>query len=88
MTPEQIVLAKHMRDGQPLLPLSIGQAEAQAYRLRVKHQLTYTAIARIMGEYHGVWRSDTCWRASCRRFGAPIVQPWNVTPPPRARRAA
>ena len=83
MTSEQIHLAQQMRAGEPLLPLSRGEGEAQAYRLRTKHGMPYTSIARIMGEYHGIWKGESQWRAACRRKGAPVVRPNNRTPQQR-----
>lgn len=83
MTPELLDL---MRKGLPPLPLTVGQARAQAYRLRTKHAIPYTVLARVMGEYHGVWKSEKCWRNICREQGAPVTRPNNV--PPQLRRAA
>ena len=83
MSPELLDL---MRQGKPPLPLTDGQARAQAYRLRVKHGMPYTDIAKVMGEYHGVWKGQTEWRRTCREKGAPVTRPHNV--PPHLRKAA
>ena len=83
-----VELLDQLRNGQPLLPLTVGQASAQAYRLRMKHGLPYTALAQVMGEYHGVWMGESYWRTRCRHQGAPITRPHNVTPAQRRQRAA
>jgi hypothetical protein len=77
MTPQ---LLDALRQGRPLLPLSVGQAAAQAYRIRVKHDLPYGAIARVMGEYHGIWKGEQYWRRHCRSLGAPMKRPGQTTP--------
>jgi hypothetical protein len=53
------------------LPLTMPAARRTAYNLRRKHHLSYHAIARIMGEYHGVYKGEGFWRAECYRLGAP-----------------
>lgn len=54
------------------LPLTRKQAMQRAYELRAAHHLSYPAISRVIGEYHGVWLSESVWRAGCRRRGAMV----------------
>ena len=77
-----------MRAGQPLLPLTVGQARHQAYRLRVRHGFSYPTLARLMAEYHGVPRSERYWREQCRLLGAPVSRPDNVPTHMREKVAA
>lgn len=69
---------QQLRDGQTSpLPLTKGQANAQAARMRARG-LSYSAMAHVMGVYHGNWRSPEQWRYACRNQGA--------EPRPRGRR--
>ena len=80
MTPD---LLEKLRAGDSPLPLSNGQALAQAYRLRVKHGFSYRTLARLMGEYHGAWHDATYWQRHCRLRGAPAKRPGQLTPTQR-----
>jgi hypothetical protein len=61
-----------LRCGQPPLPLTDGQAVAQAMRLRFRG-VSYPQIAVVMGMYHGHWFSSTRWRHACRARGVPPI---------------
>jgi hypothetical protein len=52
-------------------PMRERQAQWHAAKLRKRYGngLSYPAIALIMGEYHGIWRSQWYWRDVCRRRG-------------------
>ena len=59
-----------MRAGEPPLPLTRGQAIAQASRLR-RAGMSYGAIATAMLVYHGHTGSSEAWRHTCRSNGCP-----------------
>lgn len=55
---------------QPPLPLTQSQALMVAAEWRRRHRVQWTALARLMGEYHGVWMSPDWWRRTCQaRYG-------------------
>lgn len=56
------------------LPLAGKDALDRAILLRRKHY-TYGAIAKVMGDYHGVWQSSSWWRKACLRAGGPHLYP-------------
>ena len=87
MTREQL-LSRLLHGEDSPLPLGDVQAIHQAHRLRSKYGLSYNTLAFVMGEYHGSWHGSNYWRDHCRRLGAPVSQPWNVTPQERRKRAA
>lgn len=58
------------RAGNAPLPLTAGQAQAQALRLR-RAGLSYHSIAEVMDLYHGIRRQPDTWSRHCRRAGAP-----------------
>lgn len=60
-----------LRTGEPPVPMTRGQADAQALRLRVQYRMPYTEIAKVMGVYHGVWIGSDAWRWRLRQRGAP-----------------
>jgi hypothetical protein len=62
------VAVQRLRDGLPAVPLTSGQADAQALRLR-EAGLSYGAIARVMRSYHGVGMNENTWRHRLRRLG-------------------
>jgi hypothetical protein len=66
-----------LRHGQALLPLTKGQAIAQAVRLR-RDGMTYHDIAVAMRTYHGTAATAAAWRYRCRARGVP--------PAPQGRR--
>jgi hypothetical protein len=59
-----------LRRDQGPLPLTDGQATAQAIRLRQRH-LSYRDISVVMGTYHGHWLGESSWRKRCRNAGLP-----------------
>jgi hypothetical protein len=78
-----------MRAHDAPLPLTEGQALAQAMRLR-QHGMTYRTIAMVVGTYHGVYYAEDWWRRNLRSRGFPPRHHANGTlrVPPNARRAA
>jgi hypothetical protein len=32
------------------------------------------------GKYHGIWKGEHYWRQHCRRLGAPMKRPGQMTP--------
>jgi hypothetical protein len=61
------------RTSDPLLPLPDGQAIQMARRLRLDYGLTYTALAVVMGVYHGQWFGENRWRDVLRARGVPAM---------------
>lgn len=79
---EQINL---LRAGGVPMPLTSGQATAQAVRLRSKG-IPYTSIAVVMAAYHGYWITAAAWQRRCRDAGsAPKHNSTGPRVPPRKR---
>lgn len=78
MTPQQEAVAR-ASEGEPLLPLTEGQALAHGRRLRAAG-INYTSIARVMLVSHGVDRSSEWWRRNLRARGAPPMHYANGSP--------
>lgn len=56
------------------IPLHREAAIERALLLRRKHY-TYGAIAKVMGDYHGVWYAEGYWRNLLLRRGAQVTSP-------------
>jgi hypothetical protein len=61
---------QRLRDGQPPVPLTDGQATAQALRLR-QAGMSYPQISTVMKIYHGVGGGEEAWRRRLHKAGAP-----------------
>ncbi len=59
----------YMRKRDAPLPLSHSQGNLAALHLRVRG-LTYSAIALVMADYHGLHLSEAGWRGRLREMGA------------------
>ena len=59
-----------MRADMAPMPLTQGQALAQAERLR-RRNMTYGGISIAMDAYHGVRKSPRAWQEAMRRRGLP-----------------
>lgn len=59
-----------LRQPHPVIQLTREQAGERATLLRKEH-LPYSAIAKVMGIYHGIWYGEAYWRRVSREAGCP-----------------
>jgi hypothetical protein len=56
------------------LPLTRDEGWEHALVLR-RRGYTYRNIARVMGDYHGIFYAESYWRKTLLKKGAPIKHP-------------
>jgi hypothetical protein len=63
--------ARHLLDHDPPIPLTQPQAVHQAIRLHNKGW-TWLHVSKVMGEYHGHWRSASSWKTLATATRVPV----------------